>query len=78
MCDKGGETLEQVAQRSGGCPIIGNVQVQAACSFEQPGIVKHVTTHNRGMEQLIFKGPFQPKPFFDSMIHIAKYQVLMN
>lgn len=34
-----GEALEQVAQRSYGCPIPGNGQGQVGCSFQQPGLV---------------------------------------
>lgn len=35
---EGGETLEQVAQRGGGCPISGNVQGQVGRGSEQPDL----------------------------------------
>ena len=34
--DECGETLEQVAQRGCGCPIIGSIQSQVGRGFEQP------------------------------------------
>lgn len=34
------ETLEQAALRSCGCPIIGSVQNQFGCGFEEPDLVK--------------------------------------
>jgi len=45
---KGGEALEQAAQRNCGCPIIGSVQAQVARDFEQPGLVEAVPAHGRG------------------------------
>ena len=47
--NKPGETLEQVAQRSCGCPIAGNVQGQAGWGFEQLGLVEGVPAHGRGV-----------------------------
>jgi len=47
FCDKGGETLEQDAQRSCGCSITGSIQVQAGWSFGQPDPVKDVPAHGR-------------------------------
>lgn len=38
--------MEQVAQRSWGCPMPGNVQGQAAWDFEQSGILKGVPAHD--------------------------------
>jgi len=35
-----GEALEQVAQRSCGCPFPGSVQGQVGWSSEQPGLVE--------------------------------------
>ncbi|KAK4831509.1 hypothetical protein QYF61_018093, partial [Mycteria americana] len=43
----GGETLEQVAQRSCRCPVIGSVQGQAGWGFEQPALVEDVPAHGR-------------------------------
>jgi len=45
---EGGETLEQVAQRSCGCPIIASVQGQVWWSFEKPDLVKDGSTPRRG------------------------------
>ncbi|KAK4830959.1 hypothetical protein QYF61_014418 [Mycteria americana] len=39
-----GEALEQVAQRSHGCPIPGSVQGQVGWGFEQPGLVEGALT----------------------------------
>jgi len=35
----GDDTLEQVAQRSGGCLVPGGIQGQAGCGSGQPGLV---------------------------------------
>jgi len=43
------EKLEQVAQRSCGCPLPGSVQGQAGWGFEQPGPVEGVPAHGRGV-----------------------------
>jgi len=45
---EGGETLEQVAQRSCGCPLPGSVQGQVGWSSEQSGLVEDVPAHGRG------------------------------
>jgi len=42
-------TLEQVAERSCGCPLPGSVQVQAGQGSEQPGLVEGVPAHGRGV-----------------------------
>jgi len=42
---EGDEALEQVAQRSCGCPLPGSVQGQAGWGFEQPGLVEGVPAH---------------------------------
>ena len=44
---EGCETLEQVAQRSCGCPIIGSVQGEVGWDFEQPDLVEGVPAHGR-------------------------------
>ena len=44
----GGETLEQVAQRGGKCPIPGNIQGEVGQSSEQPDLVVDVPAHCRG------------------------------
>jgi len=47
----GGETLDQVAHRGGGCPIPGNIQGQAEWGSEQPDLVEGVPAHCRGAGQ---------------------------
>ena len=47
---EGGDTLEQVAQGSCGCPIPGGTQDQAGCGSEQPGLVAGNPAHSRGVE----------------------------
>jgi len=42
---EGGETLAQVAQRDGRCPIPGNIQGQVGRGFEQPDLVEDVPAH---------------------------------
>ena len=37
---EGGEALEQIAQRSCGCPITGDVQSQIGWGLEQPSLVR--------------------------------------
>jgi len=46
--NEGGETLAQVAQRSSGGPIPGNIQGQVGWGSEQPGLVEDVPAHGRG------------------------------
>ena len=48
LYSEGGEALDQVAQRSCGCPLPGSVQGQAGWGFEQPGLVEGVPAHGRG------------------------------
>ena len=38
-------TLGQVSQRGGRCPIPGNIQGQAGQGFEQPDLVEDVLAH---------------------------------
>jgi len=45
--NEGGETLAQVAQRSRGGPIPGNIQGQVGRGSEQPGLVEDVPAHCR-------------------------------
>jgi len=62
---EGGEALEQVVQRSCGCPLPGSVQGQAGWGFEQPGVVEG------DLKDHLVPTPchgFQPKPFFDTVI----------
>ena len=46
---EGGKTLEQAAQRSHGCLLPGRPQGQVGWSSEQPGLVKGVPAHGRGV-----------------------------
>jgi len=39
--------MEQVSQRSCGCPLPGSVQGLVGWSSEQPGLVEDVTAHGR-------------------------------
>ena len=39
---EGGETLEQVAQRSCGCPLPGSVQGHVGWGFKQPDLVEGI------------------------------------
>jgi len=48
---EGGETLEQIAQRSSGGPNPGNIQGQVGRGFEQPGLVEDAPAHCRGIGQ---------------------------
>ena len=47
--DEGGETLAQVAQRGGRCPIPGNIQGQVGQDSEQPDLAEDVPAHCRGV-----------------------------
>ena len=44
-CSKGGEALEQVAQRGGGCPAPGDIQGQAGWGSKQPDGTIGVPVH---------------------------------
>jgi len=59
--------LEQVAQRGGRYPIPGNIQGQAEWGSEQPDPVEDGSVIAGVLDQMAFKGPFQNKPFYDSM-----------
>ena len=65
---QGGEALEQVAQGGCGCPIPGGIQGQAGCGSGQPGLVVGDPAHSRGLKPDDHCGPFQPRPFHDSMV----------
>ena len=45
-----------------------SVKGQAGWGCEQPGLEGGVPAYSRGLELGDLKGPFQPKPFYDSMI----------
>jgi len=44
------------------------IQGQAGCGSGQPGLVVGNPAHSRGLKLDDHCGPFQPKPFYDSMI----------
>jgi len=50
------------------CPIPGGNQGEAGCGSAQPGLVVGNPIQNRGLELGDHCGPFQPRPFYDSMI----------
>ena len=58
--------MAQVAQRGDGCPISGDSQGQAGGALSTDGAVG-VPVHCREWDQMAFKGPFQLKPFYDSV-----------
>ena len=74
LYQESGEVLEQAAQRGCGCPLPGSLQGQAGWGFEQPGLEGGVPAYSRGLELGDLKGPFQPKPFYDSMIVLLHSQ----
>ena len=69
-----GDALEQVAQGGCGCPIPGGIQGQAGCGSGQPGLLVGDSAHSRGLEPDDQCGPFQPRPFYDSMIDVRCYK----
>jgi len=60
---EGGDTLQQLAQGGCGCPIPGGIQGPAG----QLGLVVSDPAHSRGLKLDDHCGPFQPRPFYDSM-----------
>ena len=69
--ERGGENkqhqVEQVAQEGCGCPIPAGIQGHG-CGSGQPGLVVGNPARSRGLELDEHCGPFQPRPFYDSMI----------
>jgi len=47
--NNGGEALEQIAQRGGGCPLLGDIQGQTGQGSEQPDLAVDVPVHCRGV-----------------------------
>jgi len=47
---EGGETLAQVTQRGGRCPVPGNTEGQVGRGSEQPDLVEDVPAHCRELE----------------------------
>jgi len=46
-----------------------STQSQSGCGAGQPGLVVGDPAHSRGLKLDDHCGPFQPRPFYDSMIH---------
>ena len=63
---------EQAAKRGCGCSVPGGVQDQVGWGPGQPGLVSDLEVGgpacDRGELELDSWAPFQPKPFYDSMI----------
>ena len=49
-------------------PSLEAIQGQAGCGSGQPGLVVGGPAHSRGLKLDDHCGPFQPRPFYDSMI----------
>jgi len=63
-----GETLEQVVQRDGRCPVRWNIKDQVGLGSDQPDLVEDISAHCKGgLDQMIFKGFFQSKLFYGDM-----------
>jgi len=65
-CSRGLELDD--AQGGCGCSILGGSQGQAGCGSGQPGLLVGNPAHSRGLKPDDHCGPFQPRPFCDSMI----------
>jgi len=63
-----------IVQGGCGCPIPGGIQGQAGCGSGQPGLVVGDPAHSRELKLNDHCGPFQPRPFYDSMIRSWDYQ----
>jgi len=61
-------SVEQVVQGGCGCPIPGGIQGQAGCGSGQPGLLVGDPARSRGLKLNDCCGPFQPRPFCDSLI----------
>ena len=66
-CQQSG--CQQTCQQRGcGCPHPGSFQGEVEWGFEQRGLEGGIPAYSRGLELPDLKGPFQPKPFNDSVI----------
>ena len=54
-----------------GCSIPGCIQGQAGWGCEQPGLEGGVPAHSSRLELDDLRGPFQSKPFYDSVINLG-------
>ena len=53
------ETLAQVDQSGGGCPIPGDTHDQAGCASEHCDLAVGIPVHCRELNKMVFKGSFQ-------------------
>jgi len=65
---EGGDALNRLPQEAVDAPIPAGIQGQAGCGSGQPGLVVGDPAHSRGLKSDDHCGPFQPRPFYDSMI----------
>lgn len=65
--NEGAEALEQVAHRCGGCPILGDIQVQAGPCPGQPDLSVDVLVHWRAAG---LRGLFKLEGFYSSILFI--------
>ena len=49
-----------------------SIQGQAGCGSGQPGLVVGDPAHSRRLKLDDHCGPFQPRPFYDSMVILVK------
>jgi len=68
---EGGETLAQVSQRGGRCPIPG-APFQARLDGALSTLIqlKRSLLAAGGLDWVAFQGPFPPEPFCDSRMHL--------
>jgi len=64
-----GDEAAQTAQRSCGCPILGDAQDQTGWGPGQPELVGGSLAHGRELELDDLQHLFKPKPFYDPMIY---------
>ena len=57
--------------------ISGDTQGQAGWDSEQPDLAVGISVHGRGLRLDDHRGPFQPRPFYDSMI-LKQYSSLSH
>ena len=65
---EGDRALAQAAQGGGGVSFSGDTQDPAGCSAVQPAVVDPAWAG--GLDWVTHRGPFQPLPFCDSVIHV--------
>ena len=66
--NKCGKALEQVAQRGGGCPILGDTQGQAGWGSEQPDVAVVSLFIAGELDQMVFTGSLELRQFSDCII----------